>query len=57
MLQVFAGFVISLGILGGWAPLLMDVALIAFELLVAFLQAYVFTVLTCIYLSDALNLH
>lgn len=57
MLKVFAGFVVSLGLLGGWAPLVMDIALIAFELLVAFLQAYVFTVLTCLYLSDALHLH
>ncbi|MGB8276007.1 MAG: F0F1 ATP synthase subunit A [Alphaproteobacteria bacterium] len=57
MLKVFAGFIISLGLLGGWAPLVMDVALIAFELLVAFLQAYVFTVLTCLYLNDALHLH
>jgi F-type H+-transporting ATPase subunit a len=57
MLKVFAGFVILLGFLGGWAPLAMDVALTGFELLVAFLQAYVFTVLTCIYLNDALHLH
>lgn len=57
MLKVFAGFVVLLGFLGGWAPLVMNVALTAFELLVAFLQAYVFTVLTCIYLNDALHLH
>ena len=57
MLKVFAGFVVLLGFLGGWAPLLMVVLLTAFELLVAFLQAYVFTVLTCIYLNDALHLH
>jgi F-type H+-transporting ATPase subunit a len=57
MLKVFAGFVVVLGFLGGWAPLAMDVALTAFELLVAFLQAYVFTVLTCIYLNDAVHLH
>ncbi len=57
MLKVFAGFVVLLGFAGGWAPLIMDVALLAFELLVAFLQAYVFTVLTCIYLNDALHLH
>lgn len=57
MLKVFGGFVILLGFLGGWGPLVMDVLLIGFELLVAFLQAYVFTVLTCIYLNDALNLH
>jgi F-type H+-transporting ATPase subunit a len=57
MLKVFAGFIILLGFAGGWAPLAMDVALTAFELLVAFLQAYVFTVLTCIYLNDAIHLH
>jgi F-type H+-transporting ATPase subunit a len=57
MLKVFAGFVVLLGFLGGWAPLLMDVLLTGFELLVAFLQAYVFTVLTCIYLNDAVHLH
>ena len=57
MLKVFGGFVVVLGFLGGWAPLAMDVALTAFELLVAGLQAYVFTVLTCIYLSDAVHLH
>ncbi len=57
MMKVFAGFIIPLGILGGWAPLAVDVALTVFELLVAFLQAYVFTVLTCLYLNDAINLH
>lgn len=57
MMKVFAGFVVPLGILGGWAPLSVDVALTAFEFLVAFLQAYVFTVLTCLYLNDAINLH
>ena len=57
MMKVFAGFVIPLGILGGWAPLTVDVALTAFEFLVAFLQAYVFTVLTCLYLNDAIHLH
>ena len=57
MMKVFAGFVIPLGILGGWAPLAVDVALTAFEFLVAFLQAYVFTVLTCLYLNDAIHLH
>ena len=57
MLKVFGGFVISLGLLGGWLPLSFSVALIGLEILVAFLQAYVFTILTCIYLNDALNLH
>jgi len=57
MLKVFAGFVVPLGIWGGWAPLGVDVALSGFEFLVAFLQAYVFTILTCLYLNDAIHLH
>jgi F-type H+-transporting ATPase subunit a len=59
-LKVFGGFVVSLGAAGVLAvlaplPLLMAVALTALEFLVAALQAYVFTVLTCIYLNDALH--
>lgn len=61
-LKVFAGFVAGLGgalglvgWVGGMLPLAMVTALTALELLVAFLQAYVFTLLTCIYLSDALH--
>ncbi|MBM3523836.1 MAG: F0F1 ATP synthase subunit A, partial [Alphaproteobacteria bacterium] len=57
MLKVFAGFVVSLGILGGWAPLAFVVALTGLEIGIAFLQAYVFTVLTCLYLNDAIHLH
>jgi F-type H+-transporting ATPase subunit a len=57
MMKVFGGFVISLGIIGGWLPLSFSVALTGLEILVAFLQAYVFAILTCIYLNDALNLH
>ena len=57
MLKVFGGFVISLGLLGGWLPLGFSVALTGLEILVAILQAYVFAILTCIYLNDALNLH
>jgi F-type H+-transporting ATPase subunit a len=57
MLKVFAAFVVGLGILGGWAPLLFMVAFTGLEVLVAFLQAFVFTVLTCIYLNDALHMH
>ena len=57
MLKVFAAFVIPLGLIGGWAPLVVNVALTGFEVLVAFLQAYVFTVLTCLYLHDAIHLH
>ena len=57
MMKVFGGFVVSLGIVGGWLPLGFSVALTGLEILVAFLQAYVFAILTCIYLNDALNLH
>ena len=57
MLKVFGGFVISLGLIGGWLPLSFSVALTGLEILVAFLQAYVFAILTCIYLNDALDLH
>ena len=57
MLKVFGGFVISLGIIGGWLPLSFTVALTGLEILIAFLQAYVFAILTCIYLNDALNLN
>jgi len=63
MLKVMAGFVISLGAAGGAytilaaAPEALIVALTALEFLVAFLQAYVFAILSCIYLSEALHLH
>lgn len=57
MLKVFAGFVVSLGIVGGILPLAFVVALTGLELLIAFLQAYVFTILTCFYINDALHLH
>ncbi len=60
-LKVFAGFVASLGTLGALGiggavlPLIMTVALTGLEFLVAFLQAYVFAVLTCMYLNDAVH--
>lgn len=60
MMKVFAGFVISLGsyyVLPGIFPLIIAVALTGFEIAVAFLQAYIFTVLTCIYLHDAIHMH
>ena len=63
MLAVFAGFVVALGSAGGIfaglaiAPMLLIVAIMLLELLVAFLQAYVFAILTCIYLNEALHLH
>jgi F-type H+-transporting ATPase subunit a len=56
MMKVFAGFIVPLGI-AGILPFGVDVLMIGFELLVAFLQAYVFTVLTCLYLHDAIHLH
>src|SRR6185369_15848262 len=63
MLAVFGGFVVLLG--GGaailkplaLAPMALIVAIMLLELLVAFLQAYVFAILTCIYLNEALHLH
>jgi F-type H+-transporting ATPase subunit a len=57
MLKVFGGFVVALGFIGGWAPLAFMVAFTGLEILVAFLQAYVFAILTCIYLNDALHMH
>lgn len=57
MLKVIAGFVVALGVIGGWAPLAFIVVLTGFEIFVAVLQAYIFTVLTCVYLNDALHLH
>jgi F-type H+-transporting ATPase subunit a len=60
-LKVFGGFVTMLGALGflGWlgaiVPLTLTIALTALELLVAVLQAYVFAILTCIYLNDAIH--
>ena len=60
-LQVFAGFIIMLAGFGvvGWVgaaiPLLLVIMLTALEILVAFLQAYVFAILTCIYLNDAIH--
>ena len=56
LLKVFAGFVVSLG-LAGFLPLVFIVALTGLEILIAFLQAYVFAILTCLYINDALHLH
>ena len=56
LLKVFAGFVISLGV-AGFLPLAFIVALTGLEILIAFLQAYVFAILTCLYINDALHLH
>ncbi len=60
-LKVFAGFIVSLsslgavGVVGAILPLIMTVALTGFEFFVAAVQAYVFALLTCLYLNDALH--
>jgi F-type H+-transporting ATPase subunit a len=57
MLKVFAGFSVLMGVGLGLVPMFFNVALIAFEVLIAFLQTYVFAILSCIYLKDAIELH
>jgi len=57
MLKIIAGFVIMMGFLGGWLPLAFLVALTGFEIFVAVLQAYIFAVLICVYLNDAVHMH
>ena len=69
VLNIFGSFVVSLGLLGlmggvaslGFAAAALSltsvVALIALEFIVAFLQAFVFAALTCVYLNDVVNLH
>ncbi|MGB0934899.1 MAG: F0F1 ATP synthase subunit A [Alphaproteobacteria bacterium] len=56
LLKIIAGFVIMLGI-AGLGPLLLNTLLTGFELFVAVIQAYVFTLMTCMYLHDAVHLH
>ena len=56
MIKVFAGFVVTLGVFG-IAPFIFIVLLFALETIIAFLQAYVFAVLTCLYISDSVHLH
>ena len=56
LLKVFAGFVVPLGF-AGFLPFAFIVALTGLEILIAFLQAYVFAILTCLYINDALHLH
>jgi F-type H+-transporting ATPase subunit a len=57
MLKVFAGFAVTLPVFAKAAPVLFTAAFTGLEFLVAFLQAFIFTVLTCIYLNDAVNMH
>ena len=56
LLKVFAGFVVSLGVFGV-VPLAFVIALTGLEFVIAFLQAFVFTILTCLYINDALHMH
>jgi F-type H+-transporting ATPase subunit a len=56
LMKVFAGFIIALGA-AGIAPWAFVVALTGLEIVIAFLQAFVFAILTCLYLNDALHLH
>jgi F-type H+-transporting ATPase subunit a len=56
VLKVFAGFAGALGV-GAVVPVLAITAIYGLELLVAVIQAYVFTILTCVYLKDALHPH
>lgn len=57
VLKVFAMFSVMLGAFFGLAPMLLNSLIVALELLVAVLQAYIFTILTCVYLKDAIELH
>ena len=57
MLKIIAGFVLNMNIVLALLPLSFIVALTGLEIFVSILQAYIFTVLTCVYLNDALNMH
>ena len=57
VLKVFAGFIVMMGVTFGWLPFLVMIAVNALEVLIGFLQAYVFAMLVSIYLNDALHLH
>ena len=56
MLKILAGFVVALGV-GGVVPLFFDSCIIIFEMFITLLQAFIYTVLSCIYLGDALHYH
>ena len=55
-LDLYRFFVVALGI-AGFLPIVFIVSLTGLEILIAFLQAYVFAILTCLYINDALHLH
>ena len=56
MLKIIAGFVAALGLLG-FIPVLFNCCIVCFEIFIALLQAFIYTVLSCIYLGDALHEH
>ena len=57
MLKSIAGFIVAMGVLGGEIPLIFAGLVIAFEIFIGILQAYIYTILSCIYLGDALHSH
>jgi F-type H+-transporting ATPase subunit a len=57
ILAVLFGMALSLPLLIGWLPFIFTVAISVLEVGIAFIQAYIFTILTCVYLGDAINLH
>lgn len=57
VLAVLFGMALSLPLLVGWLPFVFTIAINGLEIAIAFIQAYIFTILTCVYLGDALHLH
>lgn len=57
LLKVLASFVVAMGIYWGWIPISFMALISGFEIFIAMLQAYIFTILTCVYLDSAVNLH
>ncbi len=57
MLAVLFGMAVALPLWIGWAPFVFTIAIYALELGIAFIQAYIFTILSCVYLGDAINPH
>jgi F-type H+-transporting ATPase subunit a len=57
ILGVLFGLAVSGGLLIGWLPFAFTIAMNGLEVGIAFIQAYIFTVLTCVYLGDAFHLH
>jgi F-type H+-transporting ATPase subunit a len=56
-MKVIAGLIVTFGVYAGWTMFPLLVFLTGFEIAIAFIQAYIFTILTCVYLNDALHLH